>query len=727
MQAPAQFGVYFAVLRKHLILLGVSASLVVAAGVFYVLRQQPVFLAKATLLIETPQRNLASGGDYAAALAAEGDELQTQVEMLKLTSGLAQQAVEKLKAAGVNVAAGEYDETNLPARVKVEPVPGTRLVTFSLTGPDRASLPLAVDKYAEVFQEWSADKSASRTKLQEKEYQRAVDDADAKLKELRTAIEDFAAQNKTVDLRAAESADSIALREQQALVPGLEGDREADTQALDAIRIALAAAGVEARTDGDHVVLAAREEATPLETRLAEDERVVALPCVQGNSEVQKRLNRWSDAELLERKVQDLKEDRPERIQAAQQVRETRARAGKAIAGAIQSELNAIEARRRRYEATTGRIRDLALREAKVRELKREYDRMQASIDDQLRVLDRATTALKGFQTTLLHSPEVPDKAALATRIIRIVKPAGPAEQIAPKVPLIIGLTAFAAIAAGLGLVLLFEYLDDTIKSREDFDRYVGLPFLGFIPRIESKDAEKPDLAADARSGTAIAEAFRAVRTSILFSRSDKPVRSILVTSAGPGEGKTTVATNLAITLAKHKGPVLLVDADLRRPRVAKALGIENRIGLTNYLVGEATLEQVVQKTSVEGLFAVTSGPLPPNPAELLHGDRLAEMLKTALLHYDRVVIDSPPVIAVSDARVIARCTDGLYLVISMGKTSWRLIQRSLESLTSIGFEVHGAILNNLSAPTGRYGYYYYRDYNYGKGDYVAQSPAAEK
>jgi capsular exopolysaccharide synthesis family protein len=268
-----------------------------------------------------------------------------------------------------------------------------------------------------------------------------------------------------------------------------------------------------------------------------------------------------------------------------------------------------------------------------------------------------------------------------------------------------------------LGLVLLFEYLDDTIKSKEDFDRYVSLPFLGFVPHIDDSESENRDLAADAKPGTPIAESFRAIRTSLLFSRGGAEVRTILVTSAGPGEGKTTVSSNLAATLAKNRGPVLLIDADLRRPRVAKALGLENTRGLTNCLIGEAQLDDVVMPTRVEGLFVLSSGPIPPNPAELLHGDRMAALLAEAREKYDRVVIDSPPVVAVTDARVLASQVDGLYMVISMGKTSRRVIHRALDSITSIGFEVHGAILNNLNTPTGRYGYYD-REYAYTKGYY---------
>jgi succinoglycan biosynthesis transport protein ExoP len=730
MEASAQFGVYYAVLRKHLVLLAVSSSLVVASGVFYVVRQQKVFQASATLVIETPQRNLAIGTDYGALLAQEQDDLSTQVLVLKQKPSLAAQAIDKLKAKKIDVLAGDYTETSLPANVKVEFIPGTRAVSFSLTGPDKDSLHEAVNAYAQVFKEYSEGASAKRSDLQRDRFQNAVDDAEAELKRLQTAAADLVSAHKELDLSAERNADAETLDKLRSEMPGRELQRDLDVAEKSAILAALDRAGVVAADSGGGFALSPKDAAKTLDAALADDEHVGALKCVNANTFVRRQLDAESAALEKDRRLKEqaFKEDTPARVAAREEAAAAHAKCGRQIATVVEAQLAEIDVRLRQYDKTAKRMKELDERVAEVNGLRAQYRNLEDAIKQQTRVVERDSDRLKSFESSIVQDPsDAQGRTSHATRIIKIETPATAAAtvQIAPKVPLIIGLTIFAALAVGLGLVLLFEYLDDTIKSKEDFDRYVGLPFLGFIPRIDAKESGNPDTAASARSGSSTAEAFRAVRTSILFSRSDKPVRTILVTSAGPGEGKTTVAANLAITLAQHKGPVLLIDADLRRPRVAKALGVENKIGLTNYLIGESTLDQVLQKTSIDGVFTITSGPIPPNPAELLHGERLAQLLSTALERFDRIIIDSPPVIAVSDARVVARCADGLYLVISMGKTSWRLIQRSKESLTSIGFEVHGAILNNLAAPTGRYGYYYYRDYEYGKGYY--QQPSSPK
>jgi len=728
MEAAAQFGVYFAVLRKHVVLLTVSASLVVAAGVFYVVRTRPVFQSSATLVIETPPPNLAVGTDYGALLAQQQQDLNTSVFLLKQNTGLAAQAIERLTTQGVDVVLGDYTTKSLPVNVKVEFIPGTSAVSFSLTGPDAESLPSAVNAYAQVFKESSEGDSAKRSDVQRDHFARALDDANEELKAKQREVDALAEAHKDLDLAADRNAEAETLDRLRAELPGLQFQRGLDVAQKSAILAALAQAGVVAKQSEGVWSLSARDDGASLEKRLVEDESVCALECVAANGFVQRALEAELKALENDRRLKErsLKEDSQSRIEAQQAVAAARAKCGRQIASVVAVELGKIDVRMALADAKTKRADDLDVSVATVTSLRTRYRTLADAVKQQARAVEEKSERLKNFDRSMGQgADDAAGRTARATRRILIRTPAvGPAVQIAPKVPLIIGLTIFAALAVGLGLVLLFEYLDDTIKSKEDFDRYVGLPFLGFIPRIDAKESGNPDTAAAARTGSSTAEAFRAVRTSILFSRSDKPVRTILVTSAGPGEGKTTVAANLAITLAQHKGPVLLIDADLRRPRVAKALGIENKIGLTNYLIGEATLEEVVQKTSIEGVFAVTSGPIPPNPAELLHGERLAQLLKTALERYDRIVIDSPPVIAVSDARVVARCTDGLYLVISMGKTSWRVIQRAKESLTSIGFEVHGAILNNLAAPTGRYGYYYYRDYDYGKGYYQQQQPA---
>jgi capsular exopolysaccharide synthesis family protein len=727
MEAPAQFGIYFAVLRKHLLLLGISAALVVAAGVFYVVRQRPVFHSAATLVIETPSRVL-GGREYADLLATENDELSTQIFLLKQNKELARQAIDRLKEKGVDVAAGGYSEASLPASVKVEFIPGTRAVSFSLTGPHQASLPEAVNTYAQVYQEWSEGKSARVSLAAVKQYQTEYDGAESRLKDLQAAHTKRLTEHKDLNLApGAGNPKTAECAELQRLLTTALAQNEEDVAARAAMFAALEGAGVSAARGVSGWALSAKDGA-PVEPRLIEDENVVALPCVRGNEVVRDLTEAERKAADTDRRLKEdgLRAEAPDRKEAAAARDAARARRAKATARTIVTELAAQDGRMKRFEDNSARLKTLRADAAVIDEILFAHRENENLIENAKHERDKASESLRKIEG-VFRSTEDPDRSVLATRRFVMVTPAAFAAQIAPNVPLVIGLTAFAAVAVGLGLVLLFEYFDDTIKSKEDFDRYIKLPFAGFIPRIDEKSAERPDTAADAKPGSAIAEAFRTVRTSILFSRSDKPVRTILVTSAGPGEGKTTVATNLAITLAKHKAPVLLIDADLRRPRVAKALGVENKTGLTNFLIGEATLDDVVRETPIEGLYVVTSGPIPPNPAELLHGDRLGELLKTGLDRFDRIVVDSPPLIAVSDARIIARCTDGLYLVISMGKTSWRLIQRSLESLTSIGFGAQGAILNNLSAPTGRYGYYYYRDYNYGKSYYVQPTAAPEK
>jgi capsular exopolysaccharide synthesis family protein len=280
--------------------------------------------------------------------------------------------------------------------------------------------------------------------------------------------------------------------------------------------------------------------------------------------------------------------------------------------------------------------------------------------------------------------------------------------------------TAVVALLAAAALAYALEFLDDTVKSREDFDRLVRLPFLGFVPHVRRKEGkageEAPsadNIAARGKTGSPEVEAFRSIRTGIQFSRPDREVHTFLVTSAGPGEGKTTMSVNLAATFAGG-GRVLLIDADLRRARIHSALGIDNKVGLTNVLVGGMPLSSAVQKSTIEGLDVLASGPIPPNPAEVLGGARMKAVLEEARGIYDRIIIDSPPIVAVTDPVLIAKFVDAVFLVVSVGRTSVRLIQRAKETLASAGVVIHGAILNNSDLRHS--GYYGYRGYGYGYG-----------
>ncbi|GGK25546.1 tyrosine-protein kinase YwqD [Caldalkalibacillus thermarum] len=206
-----------------------------------------------------------------------------------------------------------------------------------------------------------------------------------------------------------------------------------------------------------------------------------------------------------------------------------------------------------------------------------------------------------------------------------------------------------------------------------------------------------------------ISEAFRTLRTNIQFASVDKELRTLMVTSSGPGEGKSIVSANLAITLAQAGKAVLLVDADMRKPTVNHTFRFLNNEGLTNVISGTATLEDVIKTdTDVEGLDVLTSGPIPPNPAELLGSKRMKALIEEAQTKYDVVLFDTPPVIAVTDAQILASQVDGVILVVSSGKTNQELAVKAKSLLETVQANIIGCVLNNRKLSGNSYYYYYY-------------------
>ncbi|GAB1772413.1 CpsD/CapB family tyrosine-protein kinase [Priestia aryabhattai] len=205
-----------------------------------------------------------------------------------------------------------------------------------------------------------------------------------------------------------------------------------------------------------------------------------------------------------------------------------------------------------------------------------------------------------------------------------------------------------------------------------------------------------------------VAEQYRTIRTNIQFSDADQDIKSIVLTSTGPGEGKSTTASNLATVYAQQGLRVLLIDADLRKPTAHYTFRLENHVGLTNVLTKQSTLGQAVQGTEVPELFLLTSGPIPPNPAELLASNNMTELLKEMKEQFDMIVFDTPPVLAVADAQILANQVDGSILVVSSGKTDKEAAVKAKELLLKANAKVLGAVLNNRKMEEGSDYYYYY-------------------
>jgi protein-tyrosine kinase len=206
-----------------------------------------------------------------------------------------------------------------------------------------------------------------------------------------------------------------------------------------------------------------------------------------------------------------------------------------------------------------------------------------------------------------------------------------------------------------------------------------------------------------------ISEQYRTIRTNIQFSTVDRQIRSILVTSAGPAEGKSTTSANLAVVFAQQGKKVLFIDADLRRSTMHYTFRLDNHVGLTNVLTKQVSLERAVQSTEQENLYVLTSGPIPPNPAELLGSRSMEELLKQAFTQYDLVLFDTPPVLAVTDAQILANLCDGIVLVVSSGKTEIEAAQKAKEALANAKGKLLGVVLNNKKMKESQYYYYYGR------------------
>ena len=281
-------------------------------------------------------------------------------------------------------------------------------------------------------------------------------------------------------------------------------------------------------------------------------------------------------------------------------------------------------------------------------------------------------------------------------------------------------LGAIAGVLLAVGLVLALDYLDDTVKTPEDITRRVKLPFLGLVPAV--KGNEHPLLSQDASHE--FGEAFRALRTSLVFSSGAEGTRVIGVTSAQPLEGKTTTACNMAIVLAYGGSRVLLIDADMRRPSVSRTLGIENNIGLSHLLTGQATARQAIRRTDIQNLWVMTAGATPPNPSELLASDRMKTLISMVQTGpFDWVIIDTPPVLAVTDAVIVAPWVSGMVFVIRSEMTQRRLAERAVETLMTSRPRILGAVLNRVDIVRNKY--YYSRYYGYKYKNYYVKSNAA--
>ena len=349
------------------------------------------------------------------------------------------------------------------------------------------------------------------------------------------------------------------------------------------------------------------------------------------------------------------------------------------------------------------------------------------------RILNEVNRHQKLYEVLVERMREVELSSDYTRTNVEIVEQASlPKAPSAPNKPRMAMMSLFMALLLGIGLAFLLEHADDTVRTPDDLEIRVGVPVLGFVPEIsarkdvESKTAYRAIVSA-LEPSSSIIEAYRNIRTSLFFAGPAEECRVLLITSGGPGDGKTTTACNLALVIAQSGKRVLLVDGDFRRPMIHKNFNLDNTQGLSNVLVGECTLEQAVQKSVhdvniIENLDILTAGPTPPNPTELMESPAMRKLMNEFRGQYDRIIVDTPPVLFVSDASILSSTSDGVILVVRANRHTRAHAIRARKQLQKVNGRIVGGILNHVRVPKFGHHYsdFYYHGYARYRSDYYS-------
>lgn len=584
------------------------------------------------------------------------------------------------------VKAGEMKTDDLDLRfakmvqggLKVEPVKNSRIVNISYEHTDPVLAATIANGIANAYVEQVLDIKMGTTRHAVEWMTKKLDEQKAKMEDSQRAIQEYA---KNKDIVAIENKETITPQKIQNLGSQLMAAeakrREAEalynqvrglgSNTLDALTIPAIA--------GDPVIQSLREEEIKNEKQIAE----------------------------MSRKFGDR---HPQMIKLKGDLKSVREKMSSEIKRVISSLKNDYELSKSNESSlktlfAQGKGEAMALSEKSMRYdvLKRELDTNQQIYEALLKRVKETTLVeeVKSFNIFIVDKAEIPKSPVRPNKFKNIL------------FALVLGL------CGGLGIAFFLEYLDNTFKGPQDIEEKLALPLLGIVPLIKKADEQggriETLLLNNQKSN--IAESYKALRTSLLLSSGD-PIKSVLITSSVEDEGKTTTAINIAVSFAQLEKKVLLVDADLRKPKVHTMLGVDNSVGLSAYL-SRQTLQEDIRGTKMPNLSFLSAGPLPPNPSELLSSKRMKDFLDSATTHFDIVVFDSAPLITVTDTIVLSALVDGTVLVVKAGKTTLDIAKRGLKLLMDSNIKILGAVLNAMDTEKEGYRYLYPYYYQYGQ------------
>lgn len=782
---------YFNVVYKRLPLIVAIVILVTAAVAFYSYRQPSVYQAKTSLIIEprrAPQTqkeaiNINFGDDQkyyntqlqllqnqglmkhvviALGLQRDPNVLQQNKGFLggvrSLFSGTGKKTADQTDAAPVitdtasvsdaeasqlspeeNLRAEEY-ATILMSGLVVDQVDRTNIVNITIENSNPVLAAKVADKVAELFIKEDAERETAGTQQAYENLQKSIED----LKSTITQQEnDFIVEMRTSGLPLQEKGNDVRAADLTSLLQQYRSAQEeaGKIQAQYNAAVAASAKGdILAVAGGNQSIQDARSQ--NIKRQMDLDNRIDAIDkkIDEANEKRKTLLVRYTPEyrevvavdeaiKELENQKERIKRDVSQKIDTEGKKLESNAK--REYLTSLSSQLAAAQQREARqrgaFEQAAARANVEGQAETKLTSLKRELESNRSLLDTYVQRQKEQELALTSGR---------PDNIKIQNNAVTPTAPIGPHRTRNIFVALMLSL------GAGIGLAFLLDYLDDSVRTSDDVSRHLGLPTLALIPHHNDKRKLLPaggnGMAAPSPSTAALitmedrhspmAEAYRHLRTSLLFSSAGKPPQTILVTSSQPSEGKTTTAINTAITLAQSDADVVIIDCDLRRPRLHSHFGMENTHGLTNYLSGDKNTENLMKPyPDLPRLKIITSGPIPPNPAELLSSHEMRNLLQFLAGRFKHVIIDSPPAISFTDAAILSTLVDGVVLVAMANKSSIHLMRQVKQRAATLGARIYGIVLNGIKSGSMEYDYYGSGYYNYYSRSDDDQTPLMEE
>ncbi len=704
---------YWRILVRHRwVILGIFIA-ALALGVCITLLTTPIYRAEVTLQIDREAAkvfNVESVEPTEQMIAGE-EFFQTQYGLLKSRS-LASRVVDNLNLARDNTFLDrmdvDFDEKSVKSGVKADivqarrkaaidifqknlrvlPVRGSRLVRLTFDSPDAALAQQIVNATADNFIASNLDRRFESSSYARKFLEERLAGVKSKLEESERQVVAYASQQQIINIPS-----------------GGEGAQAGPSQSLTASSL-VALNGALSSARGERIRAEQR-------WRQAQSSPSQGLPEVLQSPTIQELTQSRAKAQAdYQDKLRVYKPDFPEMLQIKARVDE--------IDRQIQAETRNIQTSlRTQYEVALAQERSF---EGQVSGLKNSVlDLRNRSIQYEIlqREVDTNRTLYEGL---LQRYKEIGVAGGVSTNNISIVDRAQtPAKPAQPKFLLNILLAAIAGIGAGVLTAFLIELLDESLNSPEDVEAKLNLPLIGSVPKL---DAGITPLIALADVRSAFSEAYYSIRTALQFSTPDGVPSSLVITSSRPSEGKSSTSLAIAQNFARLGMRVLLIDGDLRNPSMHRNFSVDSDVGLSNYLIGNATLDEIAKATEIPNLMFAPCGPLPLNPAELLASPRLAALLAEGGAKYDIVVIDGPPVLGLADAPLLASAVGGTLFIIEAGATRRGLVKTALKRLQVGHAHVLGVVLTKFNAKKAAYGadYAYAYSYEYGGRQAVAKS-----